>query len=1044
MKTINLSELDHLLYSQQILEDGENLSNSKSPSSFSIDEGQGFLTVNCIVNNYAIFLKIEDNSVKNFGCGCDTFLVSNKFCVHIVYTIILYNNYFKYNLADLKSGKEIGFQIIPIIKTDEFGSKKIIIKLLFEFNYKKIYINNLKLFFESNGNFWFFPGLYIKDEQIEPYSLNLIYQLKKMLSKGHNIFADETVEIDKNYLDEWILFFKDNNLTFHFETNIKWTIATYYLDTYDYEFDIKLYKSKPNVNNKKKYILKIDKDYSSFYFLSAKYVYLCIYSLNSCKSSIYQYEIEKLETVESFCKNINKHLSKNEFRKLYNAIKILFNNHSKIVDSLFIVKNNLFKVDPILSVKVHLDKLLNVIVSKLDFIYDDKIYPYKPNETEFLKRERFLEKKLLEPLFDFFSTYNTEFNLFEIVEMHKFQKLCDWAKKMDKNDLYEIKFAQGLIFKPKQKKNFFVNSLGFDNNFLVAEWSLEGFDENEMLKILAAYQEKQKFVKLDNNKIINLDLDINFENFENELKIMNSSINQIRNSKIYINKLNTNYFIENHNLKNKEELKQYFEKVYCDNSLVRQNLPDNLQKTLKNYQIYGYLWLKKLLLLKAGGILADEMGLGKTIQVIALLSDLYMMQKVTTPTLVVCPSSLLYNWKTEFNRFAPYLKIAVIDGPQNERMVALKNCKDTHIILTSYHLLNRDIQIYKNMDFYLQIVDEAQKIKNHYTQFSNDSKQIKATHKIALTGTPIENNLLELWNIFDFLMPGFLFDYKTFKIIFQEKINNNDLNALNKLKTKIAPFILRRTKKEVLKELPEKAHKTIMSEFNEVQKQMYLTELNKGKIYLRRSILENSINKQGAYIFSMLTKLRQICCCPQLAYDNTEEKGTKLKDCLDLIRDLIANGDKILLFSQFTSMIDIISKELTKLNIKHFILTGSVNKKERIELVNDFNSKENIKVFLISLKAGGTGLNLTSANTVIHYDPWWNLSLENQAADRVHRIGQQKNVYVYKLIAKDSIEEKIIKLQESKREIIEQVLSDSISDTNNLNITEVLKILDIE
>ena len=259
------------------------------------------------------------------------------------------------------------------------------------------------------------------------------------------------------------------------------------------------------------------------------------------------------------------------------------------------------------------------------------------------------------------------------------------------------------------------------------------------------------------------------------MKLLNTSVDQINNGSVLVNKLNSNYFLENFEFENKDELKNHFEKLYGDNNeFVKNELPDNLRKILKNYQVVGYLWLKKLIYLQAGGILADEMGLGKTIQTLSLLADIYFNKKTNLPSLVVCPSSLVYNWQKEFHQYAPYLKIAIIDGNQSERLSVLNRINEYDVVVTSYHLLNKDLELYKNIEFYIQILDEAQKIKNHYTQFSKDSKSINSQHKIALTGTPIENNLLELWSIFDYLMHNFLYDYRTFKINFQEKIINKD------------------------------------------------------------------------------------------------------------------------------------------------------------------------------------------------------------------------------------------------------------------------------
>ncbi|MDE5767198.1 MAG: DEAD/DEAH box helicase, partial [Malacoplasma sp.] len=703
------------------------------------------------------------------------------------------------------------------------------------------------------------------------------------------------------------------------------------------------------------------------------------------------------------------------------------------------------KNDPVLQIKIYFDKILIVLVAKLSFLYGEIEYSYKENEDNYFKRERFLEQKLLEPVLNFFNYYNVEFKVFEIVDHQKYLDFIEWSRKVINNDLYEVKFSEDLIFKPKNKKEFRINSSSFENNFLKIDWQIEGFTKEDMLKIISSYQQKIKYVTLSNNKIINLELEIDFDKLNEELKLLNTSVDQINNGSVLVNKLNSNYFLENFEFENKDELKNHFEKLYGDNNeFVKNELPDNLRKILKNYQVVGYLWLKKLIYLQAGGILADEMGLGKTIQTLSLLADVYFNKKTNLPSLVVCPSSLVYNWQKEFHQYAPYLKIAIIDGNQSERLSVLNRINEYDVVVTSYHLLNKDLELYKNIEFYIQILDEAQKIKNHYTQFSKDSKSINSKHKIALTGTPIENNLLELWSIFDYLMHNFLYDYRTFKINFQEKIINKDEETLKKLKTKIAPFILRRTKKDVLKELPSKTYKILTCDFNETQKEMYFTELNKSKLVIKKEISQNTINKQSIYIFSVLTKLRQLCCSPKLIYENCETNGSKFNLCIELIKDLIKNDDKILLFSQFTSMIELIAQELKKLNISFYTLTGDTNKKERIELVNDFNNKKNVKVFLISLKAGGTGLTLTSANAVIHYDPWWNQSLENQATDRAHRIGQEKNVFIYKLIAKNSIEEKILSLQESKKEIIEQIFDENSSQKSSISMSEILKVLDIE
>ncbi|MDE6894543.1 MAG: DEAD/DEAH box helicase, partial [Malacoplasma sp.] len=415
------------------------------------------------------------------------------------------------------------------------------------------------------------------------------------------------------------------------------------------------------------------------------------------------------------------------------------------------------KTDPVLQIKIYFDKILNVLVAKLSFLYGEIEYPYKENEDNYFKRERFLEQKLLEPILNFFNYYNVEFKVFEIVDHQKYLDFIEWSRKVINNDLYEVKFSEDLIFKPKNKKEFRINSSSFENNFLKIDWQIEGFTKEDMLKIISSYQQKIKYVTLSNNKMITLELELDIDKLNEELKLLNTSVDQINNGSVLVNKLNSNYFLENFEFENKDELKNHFEKLYGDNNeFVKNELPDNLRKILKNYQVVGYLWLKKLIYLQAGGILADEMGLGKTIQTLSLLADIYFNKKTNLPSLVVCPSSLVYNWQKEFHQYAPYLKIAIIDGNQSERLSVLNRINEYDVVVTSYHLLNKDLELYKNIEFYIQILDEAQKIKNHYTQFSKDSKSINSKHKIALTGTPIENNLLELWSIFDYLMHNFL------------------------------------------------------------------------------------------------------------------------------------------------------------------------------------------------------------------------------------------------------------------------------------------------
>ena len=357
--------------------------------------------------------------------------------------------------------------------------------------------------------------------------------------------------------------------------------------------------------------------------------------------------------------------------------------------------------------------------------------------------------------------------------------------------------------------------------------------------------------------------------------------------------------------------------------------------------------------------------------------------------------------------------------------------------------MKRDVEVYKKekYEFKYIIADEAQYIKNNNTQNSKAIKEIKSQVKFALTGTPIENSLSELWSIFDFIMPGYLFGYKKFKEVYETPIiKDKDERAMQKLKMLIEPFVLRRIKTDVLTELPDKTISILNNEMKAEQEKIYISYMQIARKEAMQEIEENGFEKSQIRILALLTRLRQICCHPSLFLENYKGESSKLNQCIEIVKDAIQAGHKILLFSGYTSMFEIIEKELKKNDIKYFKLTGQTKVGERIQLVDEFNESPNVKIFLISLKAGGTGLNLIGADMVIHYDPWWNLSAENQATDRTYRIGQKKNVQVYKLITKNSIEEKIYELQQRKAKLMDDMLSTKQTFINKLTKEEVMNL----
>ena len=415
------------------------------------------------------------------------------------------------------------------------------------------------------------------------------------------------------------------------------------------------------------------------------------------------------------------------------------------------------------------------------------------------------------------------------------------------------------------------------------------------------------------------------------------------------------------------------------------------------------------------------------------------------PVLVVCPSSLTLNWKEEASKFTPSLKTVVISGDSKARENIINNIPDYDIVITSYDLLKRDINLYKekNYNFRYIIADEAQYIKNNNTQNAKVIKEINADTKFALTGTPIENSLSELWSIFDFIMPGYLYSYNKFKILYETPISKDeDKEAMAKLKSMIEPFILRRIKENVLTELPEKTITVLNNEMTGEQLKIYLSYMQSAKKQAKEEIEANGIANSQIKILALLMRLRQICCHPGLFIENYEGESSKLNQCMEIVKDAINGGHKILLFSGYSSMFTYLEREFEKENIKYFKLTGQTKVEDRMDLVNEFNNNDDIKVFLISLKAGGTGLNLIGADMVIHYDPWWNLSAENQATDRTYRIGQKRNVQVYKLITKNSIEEKIYNLQERKAKLAEDMLSMNETFISKLSKDEIMDLFE--
>ena len=603
--------------------------------------------------------------------------------------------------------------------------------------------------------------------------------------------------------------------------------------------------------------------------------------------------------------------------------------------------------------------------------------------------------------------------------------------------------AHKIVRAPKAQVGVSIKS-----DLLALDISSEAFSNEELSEILGAYQKKKTYYRLKNGELLNLKdssvaaLAELFAGLDlSEKKLLDGTIEVPLYSAYYVDSA-----LKNQNGQLQVDRGESYRAMVREMKNVEDSdyqIPPQLLKILREYQKTGYCWLRTLAHLHFGGILADDMGLGKTLQTIAAMLARRQEGESTFPDLIICPTSLLYNWKKEFERFAPELSVCLVTGTATQREAILQQQKESgeaQVLITSYDMVKRDLAFYRDLQFSAEVIDEAQNIKNQGTAAAKAVKKIHAGVRFALTGTPIENRLGELWSIFDYLMPGYLGSYEKFRKNYEKPIMlENDETVTQRLKRKVTPFILRRLKQDVLKELPEKLEQVVYARMEGEQERLYQAHVQQ----LRESLETQSdeeVRKGKIQILAQLTRLRQICCNPALLYENYKENSCKVDACMELVRDAVDGKHKVLIFSQFTSLFPVLKQKLEAYEIPCYELTGSTPKEERQRLTEAFN-EDDVPVFLISLKAGGTGLNLTAASVVIHFDPWWNVAAQNQATDRAHRIGQKNQVVVFRLIAQNTIEEKILHLQEKKQEMASQILSGEGISATAMTREELLEIL---
>ena len=857
-----------------------------------------------------------------------------------------------------------------------------------------------------------------------------------------NTGIDEIFEILENKEVDFFKEGKEEKVKFVSENpKIEFILSKINEEEYIIEPNIDIFKIVLIKGKKSKYILQKNK----------------LYRCNS------QFVETTIKMVEIFRQNYLTEviLKQEELTQLFSIVMPKMNNAIKIKN---IDKKELEKYKPKqLDVKVFLDfdKSQNIIAD-VKFKYGSNEFNPLDEATKNEFPRNIIEETKALNIFRktgfMFDVKNLRFILLDPDKIYEFlsEDIETYVKK------FNVLVTDN--FKTKQIKQLKIGSIGvkIQNDLLSINLDSLNIDINELKNIMEKYNLRKKYYRLKDGSFLNLQDSKEVEFFDKLINGMEIDYKDLKNEEVKI-PVNRSIYLNailsqlSSTPINKNDEYKKIANVLDKNNLEEIEIPKQLNATLRYYQEIGFKWLKTLDKYKFGGILADDMGLGKTIQILSIIVDyiqnpekqdiIYGQESLDKrrASLVIAPSSLVLNWNKEAEKFAKDLKVLVIRGTLQERKKLIENLQDYDLVITSYDLLKRDIELYKEKDYKFRfiIADEAQYLKNSNTQNAKAIKNLKSDTRYALTGTPIENSLSELWSIFDFIMPGYLYTYKKFKTMYEIPIiKDEDIKSLEKLRTLIEPFVLRRTKKEVLTELPEKETTILESEMTDEQKEIYLSYLANVKEDVANLIEEESLSTNQIKVLAALTRLRQICCHPSLFLKDYNGNSSKLEQCLEIIEEAINSNHKILLFSSYTSMLKIIEEKLKLRNISYFKLTGATKVDERLKIVEEFNENSNVKVFLISLKAGGTGLNLTGADMVIHYDPWWNLSTENQATDRAYRIGQKNNVQVYKLITKNSIEEKIYNLQQKKAKLIDDVLDTKTTFINKLTKEDIMSLFE--
>ena len=996
--------------------------------------------------NTHIKINMQNSDIMGTNCSCETFKenskhIKNYVCKHISATNDVFYSLAKKKMQKNKLKSNNKPKLVKEKNEEHKGQEKRFLSL--DINIKHMLKEGITLF---NCEFRIGAG-----------NLNLILDLKDFLYKNslkkplkfndgftYNPLKDEFLDEDKRVL-QFVASHKDmisgrylrlkqNNLKDFLKLIDEKKKINFNFNSINYEVKVKkenvpvaltLKEGKEGfiLNHHKKFPIILNNSGDVMFFDRNLYLprkrqleyYIPIHKLFLKNNTItYKKSLENLRSLLEELKNISKNIVLDENIRVFKE---------KLMKTTF----NLYKNKEKIYCNVKIDYCGYII----DLIRDEKDNSFLRD----LKSEKYIEFQLERFKFikreEDFCFIGSEEEIYELFSKG-IKRLRELGEVLLSEELKEFKVLDSSLISSELKEL---------SNFYKLKFDFGDFELRELRESIEAMKRGDRFYR---TKKVYLDLEdpgiVNFLNLLDDLGLEN-----IKDNEVYIDKSKVLYIQEKLKdrtlsfIKGGNVLQEIVGKL-LNKEFKRKLVPKALNAELRPYQKEGFKWINEITDLGFGGVLADDMGLGKTLQIIA-----FLLSQKKSKSIVVVPTSVIYNWMDEFEKFAPSIRVGLVHGSKSKRDKVLrdfkrglgikieeKNLKEKSyekydVLLTTYGTLKNDEKAYENLSFDYCIIDEAQNIKNPSAQATLSVKNIKSRCNIALTGTPIENNLMELWSIFDFVMPGYLFT----KDRFRERFILDESN-LSELKYLITPFILRRLKEEVLSELPEKLEKKYLVEMKGKQKQLYSFYVKAIKNQLNENKSSEKSGRDKINLFAYLTKLREICLDPSIVVPDYKGGSSKLTVVREIVKDASESGKKILLFSQFTSVLQKIEEDFKKEDISYLYLDGGTSAKDRVERVKKFNEDSNIKVFLISLKAGGVGLNLTSASVVIHFDPWWNPSVEDQATDRVHRFGQENKVEVIKLVAKDTIEEKIVLMQEDKRELIQSLMDGKTMDGKGL------------